>query len=336
MERSTCLKKYGRSLVHAGESGMAMITVLLLVCLLTVIGVTLNRTTSIQTAVSSNLMSRDNAFYIANAGVQHALFMLKRAPSSRGTLLEDVPFGSGSYTVVVSDAPSPMGPVLISSKGVTGEASATVEKRINPTGIFTVYPRLMQDTFISEETIGMNFGASARLDLGLLSTGLPRRLMFELDMSAIPSDANIQSATLELYLYGGLRDTVNANELDIKLYRMTVPWNEGIKDGENCTEGATWTRYDCIGSWTAAGGDFDPSSISNTKIFYDSIGQWYQWDAKNLVQGWVDGTYVNYGLILIDNKEANNETKNFIAYFHSGEYSVEEALRPKFTVVFSK
>ena len=312
------------------SGGFALVTVLLMVSLMAVIGITLNRTSGLQTTISYNLKGGEEAYYIANAGVQHALFMLKHDPGQRGEIFTDEPFSNGSYSVSISDEISPMGDVLISSTGKHGTALRTIEKRLFPGSTFTVYPTLIKDTYMDRHHGSTwNYGVSPQLKIGV--KGKQIRGVFEYDLSIIPAGATIDSAVFELYMYDHEQEHMVNNFIDVEIHKITRSWNEGIKDGTSCESGATWTAYDCVNSWNTSGGDFDSNIESMTTINYSGINQWHQWDIKDLIQDWVDNPSTNYGMLL---KAANEITEAFMGHFYSEEYS-DVDLRPKLTVVYT-
>jgi hypothetical protein len=321
------------------ERGFALVTVLLMVSLLAIIGTTLNRTGGLQTTISSNLKAGDEARYMADAGIQHALFLLKINPELTGNVFTNEPFSTGSYTVSISSiiyagTKLPLGNVLISSTGTTGTASSTVEKRVTTDELFTVYPQLIKDTYLSQNKSDTNYGVSDQINIGCWRTD-PDRGLFEYDLSVIPADAIIVSAVFELYMYGKKRQGINSNEINVRVYWMTRSWNEGeanIGKKVTCTNGATWETTDCATSWTVLGGDYDSNTVDETIIYYDDPDQWYQWDVMNLINDWLNLQMSNFGMVLKDNNEAGNSRK-FVGYFYSKEYS-DVNLRPKLTVKY--
>lgn len=317
--------------IHDSQSGFAMVTVLFLVSMLAVIGITLNRTGGLQSTISFNLNMGEEAFYIANAGIQHGLFKLRRTPGLRGTIFSDVAFGSGSYNVSIVDENPAKGVILVTSAGKTGTALRTIERRIYPDPSVTVYPQLIKDTYLSQEKLNWNFGVSGQINIGCWKVQ-PDRALFEYDLSIIPAGAAIDSAVFELYMFGRQRDVINSNEIKIRVHWMARSWNEGINNNEACTNGATWPTSDCATSWTVGGGDHEPNYVTEKRLYYDAPNQWYQWDVKNLIADWLDLKMTNFGMLLKEEKEAGND-KRFVGYFYSDEYA-DPAFRPKLTVTY--
>jgi hypothetical protein len=112
----------------------------------------------------------------------------------------------------------------------------------------------------------------------------------------IPGET-INSAILKIRKYGGTQGN------DVKCYRVL----------QNCVVGeADWDEYSVGNSWNTAGCDAANDSGTDDDASYDrhataldtvvsgSNGIFYEWDITSLVQGWVDGTIKEYGVILID------------------------------------
>jgi hypothetical protein len=101
------------------------------------------------------------------------------------------------------------------------------------------------------------------------------RGLVKFNLAAIPPGATINSATLELYLagswdYPGRRRTVTT-------YRVTSPWAEDI---------VCWDNTPGIGE------AYGSASVTH------GFDEWYYFDVTGLVQGWHNGTYINYGIAL--------------------------------------
>jgi hypothetical protein len=312
--------------VICSNSGFALVTVLLLVSLLAVIGITLNRSGGMQATIAHNLNHGEEAYYIANAGLQHAVFKLAGTPTLTGTIFSDVPFGDGSYTVSITSDVTPMGQVLISSTGKMGTAVRTIEKRHFPTVV--AYPALVQDSSITKEDKTFNFGISPYVKVGITSTDKQKRGMIAFDLTSLPAGIVIKSAILELYMFNRERTVIGNNIIHAIVHRIDSPWVEGVQDGTACTVGTTWQNKDCITNWL--GTDIDTTIQTNAVLNYDDINEWHTWNITNLVQYWYDNPSSNYGLLIKDNLEQGNQ-ETFIAHYASHEYS-DANLRPKLTV----
>jgi hypothetical protein len=106
--------------------------------------------------------------------------------------------------------------------------------------------------------------------------GADRRGFLKFNLSSIPADATITSASLYLYEQGNKASQITS------IYRVTSNWNENA---------ATWQ------SWSLPGGDFD-SNISYFTFIPDQNNCMVTLDVTNLVQLWVNGTFFNHGLML--------------------------------------
>lgn len=131
------------------------------------------------------------------------------------------------------------------------------------------------DTFIKGDSQLSNFGSDGTLDVRP-DNGADRRGLIKFDLSSIPSNATVTSATLYLYEQG------NKAGQTTFIYRVTSNWSENT---------VTWL------TWTLLGGDFD-NSIAYFAYIPDQNNCMLTMDITSLVQLWVDGTYPNYGLML--------------------------------------
>ena len=124
------------------ESGIALITGLLILMGLTTIGLFATNTTIVHQDISANLKESKQGFYLAEAGLQHArLFLIQHrdnwssyASATATPLIAATQlFNLGTYTVTVQDAGG--GGLRVRSTGNTpGQANVVIEAllRQNP------------------------------------------------------------------------------------------------------------------------------------------------------------------------------------------------------------
>jgi hypothetical protein len=117
-----------------------------------------------------------------------------------------------------------------------------------------------------------NYGASGSLSDGRSGVaGAQIQALLRFDLSALPPDATITSAvtTLHVLLDGGAPS---------RAHRITAPWSEGT---------VTWSSFN--GAYAAAVDATFPAATA---------GQSTAADLTSLVQGWVNGSTPNHGLLL--------------------------------------
>ena len=86
----------------------------------------------------------------------------------------------------------------------------------------------------------------------------------------LPAGAVITSATLNLYVW-------QATDQPIDVHRVTADWDEMT---------VTWDNF---------GGAYDPTVIGT--FLADGVG-WHSVDVTSLAQGWADGSYDDFGLLI--------------------------------------
>ncbi|MCX7680588.1 MAG: DNRLRE domain-containing protein, partial [Anaerolineae bacterium] len=101
------------------------------------------------------------------------------------------------------------------------------------------------------------------------------RSLVRFDLSSIPTGATINQATLRLYLVSSW-DYPNRTRT-ITTYRIGSSWSES---------GVTWNNQPS-----------HAEAFGSAGVTHGAWG-WYAFDVTNLVRGWVNGTWPNYGIML--------------------------------------
>lgn len=168
-----------------------------------------------------------------------------------------------------------------------------------------------------------NMGADDYFLLPLDSTTVWKkfRILIEFDISAIPANSDINSATIKLDYFASEDSGGPAGEgssLEITANPITRVWAEGTSTwgGTQNNDGATWLTTDGSTSWSSEGGDYS-SSPSGTGSTPSSYGE-TDIDIKSIVESWVTGT-ANHGVVLRGTSAPG--TDDYLKRFHSSEYS---------------
>jgi hypothetical protein len=149
---------------------------------------------------------------------------------------------------------------------------------------------------------GKNYGDCDKMYLNGASSSPKQRNLIQFNLAGIPANAVINNAKLRLVKKSG-----SNSSLFISAHRITSQWTEGTYGCRGGNGAASWNeRLDNV-NWSSSGGDYESTSASSIVVGGNGT---YEWDLKNLVQDWVNGTYPNYGVLmkfLIENANAEKE-----------------------------
>ena len=139
-----------------------------------------------------------------------------------------------------------------------------------------------KDAEIYDQAPNNNYGNGAETWVSSVSNDTTRTLL-RFNMDAIPAGARILGATLSLDRQSG-----SGADQPVSAHRIRNPWSE---------DSVTWNSRETGTNWDTAGGDFDSMAVATTPV--GPVNQRYEWSITPLAQGWVDGSYPNYGVALV-------------------------------------
>jgi hypothetical protein len=311
--------------LKADQRGYILLAVALGLALLAAVAFVGNREAAMNVELTSGRAQVDQLRYSAEAGVQHVNRLLQDNNCGAGQItLASTPFGSTGYSYSGNASPIYGGSKSdITSTGILTGGPAMILTKIgvnsHQTTALTFVNKQAVDTYIRGK-IGeqlKNYGADTTLAVrGDADTKVS---LVQFDLSVIPPASKVTAATLSLY-------QTNANgSATVEVHRVTHSWTPGTRTGAGTADGATWTAFDGIGSWTVPGADYEASPAASLAV--PSSDGWNSWDVTPLVQDWVSGTYLNMGVALIGSAGSNTQ---FVSYDNTGT----PTSRPQLTVTY--
>jgi hypothetical protein len=135
-----------------------------------------------------------------------------------------------------------------------------------------------------------------------------QRALVRFDLNTLPAGANVKSAYLKLYQ---LRSISFLRYHDV--YRVTAVWYENH-------EHSIWSLMH----------DKHASKLEDRQPVF-SVG-WVTWDVSFLVQSWINGSYINYGFMIIDSEE--NSSIEYITRYASRN-NLNADIRPKLEITYT-
>jgi len=146
-----------------------------------------------------------------------------------------------------------------------------------------------------------------------------KNILLRFDLSGIPSNASVTSASLELFL----ASTRNGTPVkEINLHEILSSWDEGTGvgiDGQD-VPGVDWHSAPII----------DETALSSIPV--GSQPEWYRFSLTSLVQDWIDDSAANYGIML---KEDTVVPVSGTKQFASSEYSAIDK-RPRLIITYTE
>lgn len=219
--------------------------------------------------------------------------------------------------------------LLSCRKGAAGPAGVTGTEGILIMNMQDgLYPSsdsaLTTDTSIQNGNPDGNYGGCITMRAGITGPGNISRLLVKFNAS----DQLVHVTAIKAYL--SLYVQQSSGSVSIRAYKMSAPWDEGLGACTGAAGSATWNDSAAGIAWTAPGGAFSTSAISDSVTI---TGTGYVTLAINAdgFQEWLDsGSSANYGFMI----KADNETEsgNYADFSTKEEPVVIE--RPRLTIYY--
>lgn len=246
----------------------------------------------------------ERARLVAEAGLAHATWKLNQVSGCSGySAVASTPLGSNGDHYQVALSATSGSPLTLTATATLGSglagSRASIKRQVYKTSGNTLTYTLStdsrgSDTYLDGDSPAKNYGGK---DIFRLKQGIAYPLL-QFDLSLLPVGSRIVDAKLLLYREDAGSLSLSARSVDA--HRVLEPWVAGSKDGATAADGATWLTRDGSMAWKSTAGTVDSASaLDSSHIHFYLWGtQWMEWNLTSLVQGWVDGRYPNYGVML--------------------------------------
>ena len=165
------------------------------------------------------------------------------------------------------------------------------------------------DAFVDETQKNTSLGTNQYLivrRMSLINARLHTLIRF--DLNTIPAGSMINSAKLNLYYWHW--NDLNPTGRPLQVHRILTDWSEDT---------VTWNNQP----------GYDATLLDSTPA--PGAFGWIEWDVRNGVQDFMDGTYTNYGWQVMDFAPTNNA----MIYFRSKEFT-DSNFRPYLELEYGK
>ena len=299
------------------QSGALLLTVALLLAVIAALAFGLNRAAGMDAQSVGADHDRRRAAYLAEAALAAAKWSNEISGSGKkcsGDSLPAFTLAGATLSADVKKAPSKRINVVASATTAGGATATLARNEVELADLGNTETKDLgggpRDTYLDRLLSGpislTNGGSLA------LASNQQHALLYWA-MTDIPKDATVLSARLSLTQNGG-----SGTGRTVNLHRMTAPWENS----------ATWTQSRgglLTGNyWTKNGGDYSAPVLASATV--GSAGT-YTWDVTGLVDGWVSGRLLNYGMLL----RLPDDNQSVLFYsLEAGNSNVRPSLRVTF------
>ena len=152
------------------------------------------------------------------------------------------------------------------------------------------------DCTLSSATPTTSSCGQSTIAVGWSSGGGTKRALLRFPNIYIPKNSVVTSSWLDLYE----TNQTATGAVNVAAHQVT----------RTSTNSATWNTADGTTAWTSAGGDYTatPAAVTAVNNAVNPIQRFY---VDKLVQGWVDGTIANQGILFKQQVESTTNTQTF-------------------------
>ncbi len=176
------------------------------------------------------------------------------------------------------------------------------------------------DTYISQNAPASNFGGNVDLQADgddPSSTGNDLATLIRWDLSAIPAEATVQSASITV-------SVINPSGEQYQFYQLLRAWDEAQANWNQAANGNNWESPGATGGSDRGSSLLTSVSAPATGVYALSLNA----EGIAAIQRWVDGSSPNNGIVLV-----NSATTDGVD-LDSSE-AVSTIGRPKLSVTYS-
>jgi hypothetical protein len=165
----------------------------------------------------------------------------------------------------------------------------------------TVHLEAAEDTYMSSYNKTYNYGGVNLFKVTNNSSGTNRGALIRWDLSSIPSNATISTASVTVYVSTSSTQTYN-------MYALRRTWVEGTTSpGAASSTSANWNTYNGSDSWGTLGAANTSSDRYDTNLWGAGSTSFSSTGSKEVslnssgiavIQQWVSGSLANYGVTL--------------------------------------